>query len=102
MLIGYFDYIVLGILLTLNAIYWRKRLNGKLGCLIVGLVFGIVLPIISMKIEIARISKEFEIIDGFNLLYTYFRFPMYWIIGISQSIIMNVHNNAKKPAGNNA
>ncbi|WP_153244860.1 hypothetical protein [Labilibaculum antarcticum] len=55
---------------------------------------------ISMKIEIVRVSNEFEIVDGFNLLYTYFRFPMYWIVGICQSILINVHDKPKKPAGN--
>ncbi|MFW5700981.1 MAG: hypothetical protein ACOCWM_04765 [Cyclobacteriaceae bacterium] len=98
MFIGYFDYGVLFLLVIANIYFWKKNLKGKIGCLISGLLFGIVLPIISMKIEITRISKEYEIIDSFNLLYTYFRFPMYWIIGIFQTIVMNVNN--KKPAGN--
>ncbi|BAX81826.1 hypothetical protein ALGA_3528 [Labilibaculum antarcticum] len=100
MFIGYFDCIVLGVLGILNAVYWYKRFNRKLGCLIIGLAFGIILPMISMKIEIVRVSNEFEIVDGFNLLYTYFRFPMYWIVGICQSILINVHDKPKKPAGN--
>ncbi len=98
MFIGYFDYGVLFLLVIANIYLWKKKLKGKIGCLISGLLFGIILPIISMKIEIVRISKEYEIIDSFNLLYTYFRFPIYWIIGVFQTIIMNVNN--KKPAGN--
>lgn len=74
---------------------------GKIGCLIIGILFGIVLPFISMKIEILKVKSEFEMIDSFNLLYTMFRFPMYWIIGICQFILINVHDKRKKPAGNN-
>lgn len=96
MFIGYFDYGVLFLLVIANVYFWKKNLKGKIGCLISGFLFGIVLPIISMKIEMSRISKEYEIIDGFNLLYTYFRFPMYWIIGIFQTIVMNVNNKSQQ------
>jgi len=98
MIIGYFDYGVLVLLVIANIYFWRKNLNRKIGYLIIGLLFGIVLPIISMIIEITRISREYEIIEGFNLVYAIFRFPMYWIIGIFQTIVMHVNN--KKRDGN--
>lgn len=100
MFIGYFDYIIFGSLLLFNALYWKKRFNGKIGCLIIGILFGVIIPFASMKIEVIRVKSEFEIIDGFNLLYTIFRFPMYWIIGILQSILINIHDKQNQSAGN--
>lgn len=100
MIIGYFDYVVLFLLVIANVYFWKKSLKGKLGCFLSGLFFGIVLPVVSMKIEIYRISKEHEIMDGFNLLYTYFRFPMYWLIGIFQAIIMNVNIKSQQATRN--
>lgn len=100
MFIGYFDYIIFGLLLLFNVLYWKKRLNGKIGCLIIGILFGVAIPFVSMKIELIRVKSEFEMIDGFNLLYTFFRFPMYWIIGILQSILINIHDKQNQSAGN--
>ncbi|NOU61991.1 hypothetical protein [Marinifilum caeruleilacunae] len=100
MFIGYFDYIIFGLLLLFNVLYWKKRFNGKTGCLIIGILFGVAIPYVSMEIELLRVKSEFEMIDGFNLLYTIFRFPMYWIIGILQSILINIHDKQNQPEGN--
>lgn len=45
-------------------------------------LFGLILPIISMFVEIKLYSNPGD--DAYNLLYTYFRFPAYWVIGIIQ------------------
>ncbi|PXY01483.1 hypothetical protein DF185_08340 [Marinifilum breve] len=92
MLIGYFDIIILGLLIVFNILFWKKRINGKIGCLIIGVLFGVAFPYFSMKIELIRAKSEYEMIDGFNLLYTTLRFPMYWLIGILQSILVHLHD----------
>lgn len=83
MIIGYFDYIVIGILIIINIKFWKKEINRKIGC-IVGLIFGIVLPIISQGIEIQRVKMTIGIMDNYEILYTFFKFPIYWIIVMVQ------------------
>lgn len=92
MIIGYFDYIVLGVLIILNILFWRKTIKRKIGCLLGGLLFGIALPIVSMSIEIDRVTEEMDIIDNFTLLYTYFKFPIYWVTGALQSGLIEYKN----------
>lgn len=92
MIIGYFDYIVLGVLIILNILFWRKTIKRKIGCLLGGLLFGIALPIVSMSIEIDRVTEEMDIIDNFTLLYTYLKFPIYWITGALQSGLIEYKN----------
>jgi hypothetical protein len=83
MIIGYFDYIILGMLLFLNIWFW-KEIKGKLFLLAVLVLCGFVLPIISMLIEIGRVDRTTGIIDNFEILYTYLKFPIYWIVGFIQ------------------
>ena len=92
MIVGYFDYAIIGVLLILNLFFWNKRIKRKIGCLIGGVLFGLALPFISMSIEIDRVTKEMEVIDNFTLLYTYFKFPIYWIIGGLQSGLIEYRN----------
>ena len=96
MIIGYFDYIIIGFLVFLNIRFWKKEINGKVGCLVGGFSFGFLLPLISMFIEIQRVKTTIGIVDSFEVLYTYFRFPTYWLIGIVQTVIIGIKLNLKK------
>lgn len=82
MIIGYFDFVVIGTLVLINVLTIRKKIKSNIGCLIIGLIFGLILPIISQKLEVDRVANGRVIFDNFTLLYTYFKFPLYWIIGI--------------------
>jgi hypothetical protein len=84
--IGYFDCIIIVILVLLNIYFCKKSLTTTVGCVISGVLFGFILPAISMKIEIDRINA----MDAYELLYTYFRFPLYWIMGTIQLIIFGL------------
>ena len=95
MLIGYFDYIVFGTLTLFNVFLWNKKPKRCIGCLISGILFGIVLPFISMKIEIIKVRSEHEALDGYELLYTTLRFPMYWFFGIVQAVLFYVYRKHK-------
>lgn len=92
MLLGYFDCWVLGVLSLLNILFWKKRISEKFGCFLGVALFGIVLPLISQGFEIKRVQTTIGIIDNFEVLYTYFRFPVYWAIGIIQAFVLRFKN----------
>jgi len=87
MIIGYFDFAVIGILALANILIWKNREKVNISCLgilVSGAILGLILPIISQKIEIDRAIQGEDIIDNFTLLYTYFKFSVYWIICLLQ------------------
>lgn len=92
MLIGYFDYLIIGILIFLNIKFWEKNFSLKEGCLISIGLFGVFLPIISIFIELERVKLNGGWMDGFEVIYTFLRFPTYWIIGLIQLFILNIKN----------
>lgn len=92
MLIGYFDYLIFAILIFLNIKYWKTDFEKKIGCLLVSLSFGFVLPFVSMLIELQIVG---EWMDSFEVVYTFLRFPTYWIIGIIQMIIIGIRLSKK-------
>lgn len=84
---GYFDLVVLFVLIMFNL--FKRNFSNTTSCLPATLfffLFGLLLPIISMFVEIQLNSSPGN--DAFNLLYTYFRFPLYWMIGFIQFIII--------------
>lgn len=87
MLIGYFDYAIITILIFLNIKFWKRDVVGCLAILAGTFLFGLVLPIVSMLVEINRVERTIGIIDSFEVLYTYLRFPTYWIIGTIQAVV---------------
>lgn len=92
MLIGYFDYLIIAVLIFLNIKYWKSNLEQKIGCLLVLLLFGFLLPFISMIIELQIVG---EWMDSFEVIYTFLRFPTYWVIGIIQMIIIGIRLSRK-------
>jgi hypothetical protein len=92
MLIGYFDYVVIGVLIFVNIKYWKTNIEKKVGCILGGLMFGFLLPFISMIIELQIVG---EWMDSFEVAYTFLRFPTYWIIGFIQIIIIGIKLSIK-------
>lgn len=89
MIISCFDIAVIGVLVLINLLIWNKKIPNNLGCLIGGIIFGLILPIISQKIEVNNVASVREVLDNFTLLYTFFKFPFYWIIGgIQMAVIL--------------
>ncbi len=95
LLLGYFDYVLLLILIIINGYYWRKlpKINSCFSIIFFLCLFGFILPTISMFVEIRLNSSPGD--DAFNLLYTYFRFPVYWVIGLIQIIVVHFSNKRK-------
>ena len=86
--IGYFDYIIFTVLIILNIIFWKKDFTSCLTYSIVILLFGIIFPIISSVVDIKIYTSGKKIVDNFELLHNYFKFPLYWGIGLLQSLIL--------------
>lgn len=88
MIVGYFDYLIILILIFLNIKYWNYNVNCLQGCLSI-IIFCFVLPIISIIIEyeINGPGKD-EVIDGFTMLYVYIKFPLYWLVFFIQTCIV--------------
>ncbi len=87
---GYFDYLTLVILIFLNIKFWKEKADYKMGCFVGGLLFGFILPLISMLIELEIVKSNGGWLDSFEVSYTLLKFPTYWIIGILQAIVTGV------------
>lgn len=49
-------------------------------------LFAYLIPLFAATFEVQRVlyfyQENGDLIDGFNLLYVWFRFPLYWLFGI--------------------
>lgn len=96
MIFGYFDYLILAILIFLNIKFWRSKFEIGIGCILGGLIFGMVLPIISIIIELAIVESSGGWMDSFEVAYVYIKFPIYWTIGLTQAILTGIKLNCLK------
>ncbi len=92
MLLGYFDYLVIGILIFINIKVWNTYNEKDVGCIGIAILFGFLLPFVSMSIELSIVG---EWVDSFEVLYTYLRFPIYWVMGMLLMIIIIINLNVK-------
>jgi len=86
-LLGWPDLVVLVVLIALDAWIVARRIRLPSFAAVVGVpLFLVVLPLGSMMIEIDRFSADHRgmLTDGFELLYTWLRFPEYWVLGLGQ------------------
>jgi hypothetical protein len=97
--IGYFDIFVFISLIIINIIFLKYKTSDfmyKFGCwlqLFIIVLFALILPILSITVEIEIVNSKYGLVDSFNLLYTYFRFPIYWVVGIIQLIVYRILDN---------
>ena len=93
---GYYDIALIVLLIIANSILWNKFKIFN-SCLPVGLLFilfGFVLPVISMFVTIQLYTRSGD--EAINFLYTYFKFPVYWVLGLIQFFIINFRINKSK------
>lgn len=91
MFFGTFDYIILAIIFLFNFGVWKYKIIKKRNWilyLIAFLLFGFIIPFFSMGFEVDKATKDEVVIDNFTLLYTIFRFPIWWIIGLVEVFIL--------------
>lgn len=77
-LFGYFDIILLSGILLFNLLIWKWNFVKSVNWSVIVLRFAmqfIILPILSTNVEVANVYRKFEVVDGFNLLYIWFRWP---------------------------
>lgn len=86
---GYFDWLVIIILIFLNIKFWNS--DKYISSCWIFPVFILILPIISIIIEFEiNGPDEGETFDSFNMLYVYFKFPLYWALFFIQCIILKI------------
>jgi hypothetical protein len=90
MIIGYFDYIIFITLIILNIVFWKKDFTSCLAYCVTVLFFGIILPFVSSFIDIKIYTSGKKIVDNFELLHNYLKFPIYWGIGLLQLLILRL------------
>ncbi len=88
MSIGCFDYIIFIVFIVLNIVFWKKDITSCLAYGIVILLFGIILPVVSSFIDIRIYTSGKTIVDNFELLHNYLKFPLYWGVGLFQLLIL--------------
>ncbi|PTT71407.1 hypothetical protein [Chryseobacterium sp. HMWF035] len=91
MFFGTFDYIILVLIFLVNIVVWKFKIIRKRNWilyLVAFLFFGFVIPLLSVDFEIEKATKDQPIVDNFTLLYNYFRFPVWWFVGILQLLIL--------------
>ncbi|MEM6765850.1 MAG: hypothetical protein AAF824_07290 [Bacteroidota bacterium] len=81
-----FDLVIILILVVLNLVFLKTK-NSKAFGWIITFLFLIGLPYLSQRLEVNRVYRTEETVDSFNLFYTYFKYPFYWVVGILQLII---------------
>jgi hypothetical protein len=80
----------------LNIKYWNIEKFGNYGIGIGLLLFGFIFPFISMIVEI-QIAKYFhDAYEALDVLYTYLRFPVYWVIGFFQVLVLIIKMRTKQ------
>jgi hypothetical protein len=100
LLVGYFDYAILAVLVLANA--WYAQRPGSAAPMrwakwVAVLLFGIVLPLLSIRVEMDRTQLPPGVpTDSFELLYTLFRFPGYWVLLVIQVGVFQAYNRRKR------
>ncbi|ANE52544.1 hypothetical protein [Flavisolibacter tropicus] len=98
-LFGYFDIILLSVIILFNILLLKfdivKEISWKVIVIRFAILF-IIFPMLSSKVEVANVYRKFEIVDGFNLLYIWLRWPTWWILGAIEITAFNSIINKKQ------
>lgn len=85
LLFNYYDFLLLAVMIIGLAILKKKHLNfiNKKLVIVFRIFFLFVfIPYLSMQIEINNVVVKNGIDDSFTLLYTLFKIPIWWLIGM--------------------
>lgn len=88
----YYDIAFFILILIINIYIYRNRKNIKINRftkIFIFLLFFILIPYLSNTIETRNIYKKFTIVDGFNLWYLIFKYPVWWLIGIVEILFLS-------------
>lgn len=85
LLFNYYDFLILIVVITSSIILNKKRvnlINKRLAIVFKVLFLFVFIPYLSIQIEINNAVAKKSIDDSFTLLYTFFKIPIWWFIGI--------------------
>lgn len=85
LLFNYYDFLLLAVMIIGLAILKKKHLNfiNKKLVIVFRIFFLFVfIPYLSIQIEINNVVVKNGIDDSFTLLYTLFKIPIWWLIGM--------------------
>ncbi|KFE98397.1 hypothetical protein IX39_13215 [Chryseobacterium formosense] len=88
----YYDIAFLILIVIINIYIFRNRKSIKINHLTkisTFLLFFILIPYLSNTIETRNIYKKFTIVDGFNLWYLIFKYPVWWSIGVLEILFLS-------------
>lgn len=93
MLFGYFDIGILLLVLAFDWIVWKLDVLKRITLLVVlawAILFFYVFPYTAAEVEAFRVHSIYDnnSLDGFNLLYIWFRWPTWWMIGLVELVIL--------------
>lgn len=91
---GFCDLALFAVLIFLDYLFRRKGYPRPLWLAIAVcvLLFGFALPFLSIAAQTAIVKHKYPgEVDSFNLMYTVLRFPLYWLIGAVQIVILVIN-----------
>ena len=91
MLFNYFDWFIVILILIFNFGVWKYKFLKKLTSSIYFLFFFLfffLIPILTIGVEIKIVVSKSPLVEAFNLIYTYLRFPTWWFIGIIELFVI--------------
>ncbi|MDO5636522.1 MAG: hypothetical protein Q4G18_04655 [Myroides sp.] len=95
---NYYDILILIVLVCMFSFFTNDRIKVDriiIRVIKVALVF-LIIPILSMGIEIQLAVNKFGIDDSFTLLYTYLKIPIWCFLGVIVISYGSFINNRKK------
>ncbi len=93
LLFTYFDFLLVFILILVNIFLHKTNLITKIDWklkLLLFIILFVVIPIISVNKEVSNAYKKFITVDDFNLIYIFFKFPIWWLIGVIEIFIIRI------------
>jgi hypothetical protein len=94
--VSWFDITIFFLLVLVNFFLYKKNMYTKFVITILVVLIVFCSPYFSAKIEVHKIEEYYgaNALDGFNYLYIWLRWPMYFIVFIFQiiTIILNKRN----------
>ena len=88
------DKIIFAIIIALNILLWKKKMNSCLIYVLVVIIIGFILPLLSSGREVDRnVALNGPAMDNFELLYTFLVFPVYWFVLLLQIIYISIKPN---------
>lgn len=93
LLFGFFDIFIIAIIILINWYIFKYKVFSYFPWyvhVILGMTFILILPLTSCMVEYQTYINQSKVTpDGFEILYIWFRFPIYWALGLVEGLIIN-------------